>query len=93
MGIENLLFVILHPKEALHAKERQLGVAIERSQPPPGSNIEDFPNLSVKQATGLMKKQRENGGVPLSAWPESDQRLMKEGKLPLPGHHPEHTNV
>lgn len=92
MGIENFLFAILHPKEALHAKERQLGVAIERSQPPPGSNIEDFPNLPVKQAAGLMKKQREGGGVPKSAWSVVDQNRMENGEPPLPGHRPDHPN-
>ena len=87
---KDILFTLFHQVDALKAKIRQM-VAIEHATPPSGSTIEDFPNLSVKEASELIKRQ--SSGVPLSAWPTRDQRLMKEGKMPVLGDHPEHPNV
>lgn len=64
---------------------------IERSLPPRGSNIEDFLNLSVKDAARLLREQTKGGGVPQNAWSNSDQERMYHGQKPLG--HPEHPNV
>ena len=86
MSKEDFLFSIFHPIGAIRARVRQVGVAIEHASPPPGSSIEDYPNLSVKEAARLLK-----GGVPLSAWSKSDQERLACGERPVG--HPEHPNV
>ena len=88
---KDILFTLFHPVDALKARIKQIEVAIEHATPPPGSTIEDFPSLSVKEATELIKEK--SSGVPLSAWPLRDQKLMSEGKMPFLGDHPEHPNV
>ncbi len=89
--VENILWTVFHPLKAMVAKGRQLAVSIEHAQSPGGSNMEDFPGLPVKRAAKLLKRPRS--GVPLEAWPERDQSLMRAGKPPVLGDHPEHPNV
>jgi len=91
-GIADALFIATHPILSLKAKVRQVGVAIERQSPPPGSSIEEFPLLSLAEAARIFQAVGScGGGVPKEAWPAADQTRMARGERPLG--HPEHPNV
>lgn len=89
----NVLFAITHPIVSLRVKERQISVACDFGMAPEGSSQEDFPELSLSEAAGLLGlvHQKAEGGVPLSAYSPADQVRMKNGQRPLS--HPEHPNV
>ena len=90
----DILFIVFHPLLSLRAKGRQVAAAIELQAPPITSTWEDYPNLPLAEAAKQLRRKDENclfGGVPKSAWPESDQERMTRGKLPLG--HPEHPNI
>lgn len=94
MRLHELATIVIHPGEALRAKARQIEVSCELAQPPMGSTIEEFPNLTLSEAIALLATQKETtltGGVPLSAWSKKDQQRLIEGLKPIG--HPEHPNV
>jgi len=89
--IENALYATLHPIKSITTKRKQIAVGIELSSPPPGSTIEEFPELGLKEAVKLLYPKVQKGDVPLSAWSPEDQKRLKDGKLPKGV--PEHNNV
>jgi len=89
--IKNIIYATIHPIKAAETKARQIAVSIEHSSPPLGSTIEEFPELSLKDAAELLYPKTERGAVPLSAWSLEDQERMKRGELPKGA--PEHPNV
>ena len=48
------LYGLLHPLNFLRVKSRQIAVSIEHTQPPVGTNFEEFPNLLASEAARLM---------------------------------------
>lgn len=92
-GIKDVLFIATHPLLAIRAKVRQVFVAIEHEAPPQGITFEEFPELSLADATRAMAVTTEKParGVPKSAWSKADQERMARGERPLG--HPEHPNV
>ena len=91
--IKDALFVATHPLLSVRAKVRQVFVAIEHEAPPQGINLEEFPELSLADATRAMitAGKKETGGVPKNAWSKTDQERMARGERPLG--HPEHPNI
>lgn len=91
--IQDAMFVATHPALCFRAKGRQTAVEIEHSTPPGNISIEDYPTLSLADAARVLQKaeKRLSGGVPMSAWSQSDQERMDRGERPVG--HPEHTNV
>jgi len=90
MNKNEILFCLIHPIQAIRAKERQTAVAIEHSSPPTGSSIEEFPNLPIHVAANILFPP-PTSGVPLEAWSQKDQQRLANGELPKG--HPEHPNV
>ena len=91
--MKDILYLLTHPKEAINTKGRQIAVATEHSTPPVGSTIEEFPNLSIKEASKLLR-QASKGGIQLEDWPTNTQEIMKRGQKITPnGSHPEHQNI
>ncbi len=89
----NVLFVSTHPVLSTRAKLRQVAVSIEHQAPPHTSTWEEFPKLSVYEAAKALRTAEEKlgGGVPKSAWSETDQKLMEKGEKPRGN--PEHPNI
>ena len=100
MNVKETLFCITHPKAALEAKLRQTEVSIEVAGPPAGSTIEEFPELPISQAAGLIhvaiqkekvKSDSQKGGVQLEDWSPADQERLLRGERPKG--YPIHRNV
>jgi len=53
------LFALTHPIEATRAKIRQVNVAIEAELPPHTQTIEEFPDLSLKDAAMAIRRTRQ----------------------------------
>jgi hypothetical protein len=83
--------IIFHPIESIRTKTRQELVGNDQAFAPVGSNQEDFPNLRIAEATALLRKKKEVGGVPFESWTKRDQKRMEAGLKPQS--HPEHPNV
>jgi hypothetical protein len=92
-SLAEVAFWITHPFSAARAKSRQIGVKIEHEAPPPGSTIEEFPQLPLPQAAALLNLAREpkGSGVQLSDWSSADQERLLQGKRPVGV--PNHRNV
>lgn len=90
-ALKNIFYATTHPIKAIATKGRQVSVSIEHSLPPPGATIEEFPELSLKEAAELLYPKMERGGVPCSAWSQEDQERMRRGEQPKGA--PEHPNV
>ena len=56
---EDLAFAVSHPIRAFRARARQLLVAIEHADcpPPPGTDLETFPNLPLRNASELLERR------------------------------------
>ena len=91
--IKDALFVATHPLLSVKEGVRQVFVAIEHEAPPQGITLEEFPELSLADATRAMitAGKKETGGVPKNAWSKTDQERMARGERPLG--HPEHPNI
>jgi len=84
MNFQETIFYITHPRAAIDAKLQQIVVGADMESPPPGSTIEEFPNLKVYQASALLHAARKlnGGGVQLEDWSESDQKRLLKGEKP-----------
>jgi hypothetical protein len=60
---DNILYILNHPLDALKAKERQIGVAIEHKPAPSGSTMEEFPQLPVQEAAKLLGSESKGTGL------------------------------
>jgi hypothetical protein len=84
MNFQETIFYITHPKFAIEAKLRQIGVGADLELPPSGTTLEEFPNLKVYQASALIHAAHKisSSGVQLEDWSESDQKRLLKGKKP-----------
>lgn len=55
------LFVLVHPAEALAAIREQVVVSLDIEPPPAGGTTEIFPGLPVSKAARLIKEAKEKG--------------------------------
>lgn len=103
--VENLFFCLRHPLKAAATKLGQIEVGLEYVPPPHTTTPEEFPNMSVQQAAGLIEEAKRPkvksvrlsqsptilGGIPESAWPKSAAQDLANGTLKAPdGRHPIH---
>lgn len=87
----NWLFAIQHPVRSLHVIKRQIAVSIEHDQPPKTSNQEDFPDLSLEDASFHLGYARP---IRSSDWPDCVREKMERGEKVTPnGSRPRHSNI
>lgn len=105
MDIGGTIYVATHPTLAIRTKLRQIAVGAEWEGPPTNVSIEDFASMRLPEAMKKIAEAEISGtkpvdavdhesllgGVPKSAWSETDQVLMSKGEHPHG--HPEHPYV
>lgn len=91
--VKEAAFVLIHPRDAVKARLRQIMVAIEYEVPPPTSTFEEFPQLSLFEAVKAIRAARpsKRSGVLKKDWSKEDQERMERGELPKG--YPEHPYV
>jgi hypothetical protein len=58
-NVRDVVYITTHPLGALKARIRQITVAIEHELPPHGTTIEEFPELSLSDATRAILGERK----------------------------------
>ena len=53
--LSNVIFALMHPIETVRAKARQVMVSVGYEDPPFTSTIEDFPDLSLRDAASAIR--------------------------------------
>ena len=94
MNFNEAFFCIRHPLLTAAAIYRRPQVSLEITAPPHTATWEEFPEMSIYDATRAMQKARRSvnkTGVPPDAWSKNDQMRMRAGAPPRG--YPEHPSV